>query len=253
LPNVWREAIMTPKRVLSVDLACSIDGLGLCSLERTESGLKVDFPKASSLKLPEPLTSDALADAIWRWCNDRGVAAVILDGPQGWKDPSSSLQHCRKCESILNTPAKTGTVGNVIPANWTKLVKFSIAVFATLAECGGQVAEAAELRLEPAKLLVLESFPAAAWKSLELPQLPAKRKCRPGHMESAVTRLQDLYNFRCHERPTHDELQALVAGLAADAVVNDDRDGFRLDGAPAFHQDGHILEGLIVNPTKTRE
>jgi hypothetical protein len=42
--------------------------------------------------------------------DDLGAAALLIDGPEAWKDPDNGLQHSRVCERELNTPAKTGPV-----------------------------------------------------------------------------------------------------------------------------------------------
>ena len=57
-----------------------------------------------------------------------------------------------------------------------------------------------------------------------------------------------MYGFRVARLPSHDELQALVAGLAGVAIVAGNPNGYIAEGAPPRKVAGAIVEGLIVNP-----
>src|SRR5262245_48014242 len=59
-----------------------------------------------------------LAEFLNRYCLEREIRILLLDGPQGWKANDSELAHSRRCERALNTPAKTGLPPSVKPANY---------------------------------------------------------------------------------------------------------------------------------------
>ena len=74
------------------------------------------------------------------------------------------------CERKLNTPAKTGLPGSVLPKNYKPFVCFSIDVFNYLAQLGftrlGKIESGSSM-------LAVESFPLSARKSLGLRPLKA--------------------------------------------------------------------------------
>jgi hypothetical protein len=173
---------------------------------------------------------------------------VLLDGPQGWKHPANGLKHSRLCERILNAPAKTGTVGQVKPVNYTKFVEFSIGVFSHLIAGGALLATDANIEPVADGLLVLESYPCSAWRKLKMTPLPAKAKATPSDCEDRFGELTGRIGLNLKPCPSHDELQAFVAGLAGIAIVGRKHDGYVAEGASPFQHDGHLVEGFIVNP-----
>jgi hypothetical protein len=60
--------------------------------------------------------------------------------------------------------------------------------------------------------------------------------------------LQRLAGLQVLKRPTHDELCALVAGLAGVAILAGDTNGYVAEGAPPKVIGGVRVEGFIVNP-----
>jgi hypothetical protein len=177
-----------------------------------------------------------------------GIRLLILDGPQGWKDPGSELVHCRRCERILNAPAKTGIAGQVKPANYTRFVEFSIDVFAELISHGARLA--CSPRIEPSTdhLLVLESLPLSAWRKLKIPPLPAKSKATEADCAERFFAVAKLFGLKSTLRPSHDELQALIAGLGGVAILGGNTHGYLAEGSPPFRHEGCWVEGFIVNP-----
>jgi hypothetical protein len=162
-----------------------------------------------------------------------------MDG-QAWKDPDSELAHSRRCEKQLNTQAKTGIVGKVKPATWTRFVEFSIAIFNRLVELGGRLADRPQPVALDGQLLVLESFPFSAWKKVGILPLPSKRKCQREDLVHRFGELQRLYRLMVVTDPNHDELQALVAGLAGIAILDGHTSHYQLDGSPRFTKTGFL-------------
>src|SRR5438093_4397805 len=137
------------KRILSIDPA--VRGLktsGCCLVEPNEKGTaRVTFPTASSLGIKDPPLAKQAASAIAEFCKNKNVSLVFIDGPQGWKDPSSELRYCRRAEKLLNTPGKTGTKGTVLPRSFKRFVEFSIDLFKELVDLGGSLVENKEIVL----------------------------------------------------------------------------------------------------------
>jgi len=241
-------------KVLSIDLAhTTIRNLGLCLLEEKQGRIASSiYLEPSQLGLADPPDSTAFGAAIFKFCLEEHIHLLLLDGPQGWKDPANGLVHSRVCERMLNTPAKTGTLGQVKPANYTQFVQFSIAVFATLVARGARLATDAVIKPAQDGLLVLESFPLSAWRKLNIVPLPAKSKATPFVCESKCCELLMHVGLESKVCPSHDELQAFVAGLAGIAIVGQKDNGYVAEGAPPFQHEGHWVEGLIVNPTLTQ-
>jgi hypothetical protein len=240
-------------KIMSIDLACSTRGFGICLLEAApDTPLKVEFASPEHIGLHDPLFPTTVGEAIFGFCSRQAIPIVLIDGPQAWKDPDSELAHCRHCEKKLNTPAKTGLVGSVKPATWTRFVAFSIAVFSRLVELGGKVAENPQPIAVDGELLVLESFPFSAWRKVGILALPSKRKCRSGDLVHRLGELQRLYRMTIATSPNHDELQALVAGLAGIAILDRNASGYQLDGSAPIYKGGLLTEGYIVNPLGPR-
>jgi hypothetical protein len=243
-------AVIQVNKILSIDLAhTTVRNVGICLLE--EEGGQIAsavFLKPLQIGIRDPPNPFSLADAIFKFCSEEHIHLALLDGPQGWKDPGNGLVHSRVCERLLNTPAKTGTFGQVKPANYTQFVQFSISVFAKIIETGAALATNPIIELIPNRLLVLESFPLSAWRKLKMVPLPAKSKATSFDCESRFGLLGKRFGINCKVHPSHDELQALVAGLAGIAILTRNRDGYVAEGVPPFQRDEHWVEGFIVNP-----
>jgi hypothetical protein len=195
---------------------------------------------------PAP-TPDNVADIAIGAARRFNASLILLDGPQGWKDPMNGLTHSRICERKLNTPGKTGLPGDTKPANYRPFIEFSIDVFNALDARGWQRFNPGTWR--PGDQAVAETFPLSAWRSLRLKSLPAKSKARPNDIFSC---LQNLTNSRlvsgAGTAPTHDQLQAIVAGLGGLGILSGDQHHYSLAGAPPSLVDGIWREGYIVNP-----
>jgi hypothetical protein len=147
----------------------------------------------------------------------------------------------------LNTPAKTGLPGSVKPENYRPFVDFSIAVFDALAGLNWHRLSVAHGPL--AGFTTVESFPLSAWRVLGLKGLSAKSKAKLVDIDGCRQELARLLPLRFSEIPSHDELQATVAGLAGLALEVGDWENCAIAGVAPSFVDGFWREGFIVNAT----
>jgi hypothetical protein len=167
--------------------------------------------------------------------------------------PKSQLLHCRGCEKVLATPIKTGTIGCVKPASGKRYAELSIAVFGRLIELGGKLATSTAFEPPKEGLLVLESFPTSAWRKIGMSPLPGKANYELKDIEDRINYLRGAYHLKIPRIPSHDELQALVAGLAGLAILIRDESRYQFEGSLPIKQDGHWVEGYIVIPRSVQE
>jgi len=236
--------------ILSIDLAYkNAESLGICLIHEAAGSIAgVEFPRANTFDLQNPIQAEQLADAIAGFSKRNATQIVLLDGPQGWKHPSNGLKHSRICERILNAPAKTGLVGQVKPKNYLRFVQFSIDVFQRLVNCGMKLVEQPIVTTTHGECVVAESLPYSAWRKLQIPGLPSKRRSLPRDIEERAGKLEALFGFKMPRAPTHDELQALVSGISGVPILAGSRAGYVAEGAPPKMVDAVITEGYIVNP-----
>jgi hypothetical protein len=203
--------------------------------------------------LPIPLAGQPspadLARFLNQYCADAGVRVLLLDGPQGWKAVDSALADSRCCERELNTPAKTGLPGSVKPAAYLEFVSFSIQVFDEMCNLGWVRLSCVGAALHPKSRVVIESFPLSAWRSLRIAPLPAKRKTKAKDLEASLQALGGILTLHLSGTPTHDQLQAVVAGLAGLAVEKNNWNACVAAGVPPFADHGCWREGFILNAT----
>ncbi len=245
-------------RTLSIDLAyTSYEKFGICFIDGVgRPPWKVKWVKPSQIGLTGDPAPAACAAELARFCAAEAIDILILDGPQGWKDPSSPHPHCRICERELRCPAKTGVEGKVKPANYSGFVEFSIGLFTTLENRWGMSLLTRTGSRPRAGVLLVESFPHAAWKGLGLPPIPAKHRCTPEKLDVYAELLFWRLGIDSLPHPSHDELQALAAGVTGPAIlgnppgeVSDPPQGYRMVGVdPVRGESGAILEGLIAVP-----
>ncbi len=238
--------------VLSIDLAHkSYSDVGVCSLRVAAGQIEVAPIRLSALGLNSSPLPGALAKTIAGLADQLGARLIFIDGPQAWKSPENGLLHSRICERQLATPGKTGLPGFTKPSNYAPFIAFSIDLFDQLGGLGWP-------RLpEPSALssshrFAIESFPTAAWRSLGLKPLPGKKKTPAGTVQTKLGELDRLFPTFVPGpgELTHDELQALIAGLAGIAVEGHVAYAFALAGVSPFELEGYWREGFIVNPVR---
>ncbi len=230
--------------VLSVDLACKrYRDIGVVALQEVGDHVTCELIDLPLTGAPTPV---ALAEFLHGLCTARDISILLLDGPQGWRTADSAFPHCRQCERAFNTPAKTGLPGVVKPASYTQLVVFSIAVFDALAQRGwARLSSPTGPQIGP---ILIESFPLAAWRSLGIAPLPAKAKTQPADLADRLARLCTATPVQLSGTPTHDQLQAVVAGLAGLALENGEWDRCAVSGVAPTLVEQHWREGFIVVP-----
>jgi hypothetical protein len=241
--------------VLSVDLACrSWSDLGVVLLEqkRSPNGLLIAC-EIIRWHDPAPPPVVELALRLNTLCMERNAGVLMLDGPQAWKSEDNGQAFCRVSERELNTSAKTGLPGTVLPGTYERFVGYCLALYDALGRLGWQrLATREQPDGTPQKILV-ESYPHAAWKSLGIPPLPAKRRCRVSHLAEAYAALTALLPITTSQPPNHDQLQAIVGGLPGLAIEqrsgHSAQDlGTRIVGQPPRWEGGYWRGGFIAVP-----
>lgn len=240
--------------ILSIDLAYRhYQDFGFCLLgESAGKVVDVRYLPYQVIGLEGAPQADTFANRVLGFCLDTGVSILMLDGSQGWKDPDNGLLHQRVCEKELGTQAKSGIKGEVKPANFKSFVSFAINVFAALNQ-SGYVSLVTEPKIAvPARgILLIETYPHSAWKKLGIRPLARKQKCTPQQIAQNAGELKRRFKLPETKIPTHDELSALVAGLAGVAIANENASGYIASGVPPkLVPEGYIVEGYIVNPRR---
>ena len=188
-----------------------------------------------------PLTPQALAALIHACAVREHVRAVALDGPHGWRNPLTPADAPgvgRRCEYLCRTQGKTGVYPQTYPGNQFAWIDFCVQVFdALLAQPGVRLADAQAAGLPPTTdatgglcagdasdvgdvgdgYVVLECFPTSIWRASALTPLPAKAK-RPD-VQAHYDALARVYALPPVQVTGHDDLQAIVAALAAVGAV----------------------------------
>jgi hypothetical protein len=240
--------------VLSVDLACrSWSDLGVVLLEQKGRSIACDIIRWPD---PSPPPVVELALRLNTLCLERNAGILMLDGPQAWKSEDNGEVFSRVAERELNTSAKTGLPGTVLPATYERFVGYCLALYDALGRLGWQRFATQEQAEDfPGKILI-ESYPHAAWKSLGIPPLPAKRRCRVSQLAEAYAALTALLPITTSQPPNHDQLQAIVGGLPGLAIEQRSlvhpamsvEMGSRIVGQPPRQEGGFWREGFIAVP-----
>jgi hypothetical protein len=234
--------------ILSVDLASNrYRDIGVAVLGIRNESVAIEFVESSAYGLQgRPCIKD-----LTHWLSSLAKAyeaeVIFVDGPQGWKDPANGFEHARRCERELATPGKTGLPGCVKPVSWTRMAAFSIELFDALGAHGFPRVESTN-DLVSGRQLAIESFPTSAWRTLGLKPLPGKSRTSVLQLSTWTTTLLDLVPCTLTRLPTHDELQAWVAGLAGLPLLGHRGVAFTLFGSRPTKQMGTWREGFIINP-----
>ncbi len=256
--------------VLSVDLATrSWSDLGVVVLEQRGSSIHCEVLGWQD-SAPPPVVELALR--LDQTAGQHGAQVLMLDGPQAWKSDDNGFAHSRVSERALNTAAKMGLPGTVLPGTYERFVGYCLALYDALARLGWERLATSEYPGHAPKKILVESYPHAAWKSLGIKPLPAKRKCRVSHLAEAWAALGEMLPITASQPPNHDQLQAIVGGLPGLAITARAPSqqaaqqaaqqagsttetttppaptGSRIVGEPPRQEGGHWREGFIVLP-----
>ena len=264
----FRQAYFLEMPVLSVDLACrSWSDLGVVLLEQKGALISCEIVRWNEPWAP-PVVELALR--LNRICAENNAKVLMLDGPQAWKSEENGQAFSRVAERAVNTPAKMGLPGHVLPGTYERFVGYCLALYDALARLGWQ---RLTTRTQPEGFLgkmLIESYPNAAWKSLGIKPLPAKRKCRVSDLAEAYAALTQIVPIVASQPPNHDQLQAIVGGLPGLAIEERSREqsevlswerdetvpaqaatksaGSRIVGVAPRREGGFWREGFIALP-----
>lgn len=237
--------------IISLDLAArSYADNGLAVLRSAGESIECEFISLIEHLQGKP-DPDALASYLASLAETTNSNCLLIDGPQAWKARDNGLEHQRICEKALYTPGKTGEPGSVKPRSLTRFVEFSITLFDALADRGWSRLESPPTAA-PAGRGALESFPTAAWRGLRLRPLPGKSRCSRTDLADHLQSLADLFPLKLSREPSHDELQALVAGIGGIALERGHLDFVEIVGCAPIQVDGAWREGFILGPALPR-
>ncbi len=229
--------------ILGLDLATRrYRDIGIAILQEEGKQINCQFLRPSDHQLADPPIVEALADYIAQIADNYGVRLIAIDGPQAWKAPDNGLEHQRVSEKALRTQAKTGLWGLCKPQSSLRFVRFAIDFYMALEARGWQRQNSAAAMYEKC---VIEVFPTAAWRALGVKALPAKPACSNEMVAHWLSYLPRHFPIHLEQTPTHDELQALMAGLVGWAFAQ--QRGYQSYGHAPQWVDGHWQEGFIVN------
>jgi hypothetical protein len=240
---------MLPSRaptVLSIDLALtSYADIGVALLTSTARGaLEARILRAPMTGRPEV---DALASWIQRTAEQLDVGCVAIDGPLGWRGPDTDSVHSRLSERAVRAPGKTGLPPDgVKPRTYLAFSRLSIALFERLTTAGWRLPTDRKAGAGPQ--MVTETFPTAAWRALGLAPLPGKSRSQVQDVHEGLQRLAGGCDIRCTGVETHDDLQAVIGGIAPAWWLAGLLDRVAFAGAPPFRLDESWREGFIILP-----
>ncbi|WP_411280951.1 hypothetical protein [Gemmatimonas sp.] len=179
------------------------------------------------------------------------VRCLCIDGPLGWRSPNTDSPHCRLSERTVRAPGKTGLPPDgVKPRTYLGFTTFSIALFAAFLESADWALPGDPAAPSPARVLT-ECFPTAGWRALGLSPLMAKGRASVADVQDAGARLQVRTGISLEQVRTHDQLQAVVGGIAGAWWAAGRTDRVQLAGAPPIRLDGSWREGYIMIPAVT--
>jgi hypothetical protein len=243
--------------ILSVDLAFRRwRDLGIVVLDRPDApDAPIRCEIVSHLGFadePGPVQAEMLAGRLNHLCGIRGIRIMMLDGPQAWKSVENVSPYARSSELLLNTAAKTGLPGMVKPVTYRAFAEFCVDVYDALCRRGWKRLASKDRPGDSGEHLLVESYPYAAWRALGIRPLPAKRRATVGDLAEAFAALQTVVPVAVDRPPNHDQLQAIVGGLAGLAIESRNQTGVRIVGSTPRRENGHWREGFIVVPERAR-
>lgn len=130
--------------------------------------------------------------------------------------------------------------------------EFCVDVYDAFCRRGWKRLAASDQPRDSGEHILAESYPYAAWKALGIRPLPAKKRATVCDLAEAFAALQATVPVTVNRPPNHDQLQAIVGGLAGLALEARNPAGARIVGSTPRREDGHWREGFIVVPQSTR-
>jgi len=232
--------------VLSVDLACARwSDVGIASLEIRGGAIRAQRHAPRDLGLRGTPDAAQLAECLVQLASELDARWIPIDGPQAWKAPDNGLEHSRVSERAFATPGKTGLPGTTKPASFARFAGFSIALFERLAELSWpRLVDRSAPRGKGH--FALEAFPTATWRGLGIAPLASKARARGGAVRDKLAELQSSVAIDLDFAPSHDELQALVGGLAGIALEGHPALRPWIEGMAPSRIGGHWREGFIA-------
>lgn len=230
-----------PRRALGIDLAVR---------DTRDIGVAVVGDDGVQLyTVPSRGRPDVTVLATWirELAGVHAVQVVSIDGPLGWKSPTTDSPHARQSERVLRAPGKTGLPPDgVKPAGYLGFTRLSIALFETLTmESGWRLPDDPRTGVDGA-IVVTECFPTAIWRGLALAPLVGKQRATSTDVEQAASRLAERTGLTIPASLSHDALQAVVAAYAGWRLAHRDTQ-VQLAGDPPFRLDDSWREGYILS------
>jgi hypothetical protein len=136
----------------------------------------------------------------------------------------------------------------VKPVTYRAFAEFCLDVYDAFCRRGWRRLETREQPGPGPDRILVESYPHAAWKSLGLKPLPAKKRAKVSDLAEAYGALRALIPMTVSRPPNHDQLQAIVGGLPGLALEERNAAGARIVGNAPRREGGHWREGFIVLP-----
>ena len=231
--------------VVSIDLASRrYEDIGIAVLMGPPTSPRVELVRPGEHGRRGTPVVDRIVDLSFRLACVAKADLILIDGPQGWRATSSDFDHMRMCERCTRTPGKIGIPGTVKPRPWTRMAQFSIDVFDALESAGWPRFTGTW----PVERAAVETFPSHAWRALGLPSLPGKAR-RGTRLDEWARRLSTLVGLKWPRPPSHDELQAVVAGLAGLGLERFGVGACDIHGREPFLEGRSWREGYIVSPS----
>ncbi len=249
-PSRTRAVRGTIPAALSIDLAlASYAAIGVACVRASASGAL----HAHVVRVP--LSGRPDVGALAAWINETALrldaGCLGIDGPLGWRGPETDSVHCRLSERAVRAPGKTGLPPDgVKPRTYQAFTQLSIALFEQLTRAGWKLPSGPQSIVD--ERMITETFPTAAWRSLGLVPLPGKSRSRPADVTKGASRLTAACGIHIDGLETHDDLQAVVGGIAPAWWMAGLTDRIEFAGAPPFRFEGSWREGHIILPTSHR-
>jgi len=236
--------------VLSIDLAlASYRDVGAALVQAAPGG------EITARVVRIPQVGRPTADALVTWMEEvaahAAVRCIAIDGPLGWRGPDTDSPHARLSERAVRAPGKTGLPPEgVKPRTYLEFTRLSIAIFERLTQQGWQLPGEPTARNARRDVnYATETFPTAAWRGLGIAPPPGKARSSAADVAAGLVRLTSALPIDVSGVRTHDDLQAVVGGIAPAWWMTNALDRVSFVGAPPFRLEGAWREGFILVPT----